>query len=247
MALSSILCVDCMKRFITILFIISQYLLGQFPSYDLSAVPGSNFVAAVEPLVRSTSFSLGYHQFSEPDLTRRFSVSVSAAVGNDLTGRSFSGNSIIGLPIIHGALLITENLKINGIFGGFTSDNDVLEYSGYGFSLSLSEDDTSQWVADLSVAKMDGPRHLHCRTVDVSISKASLFKTFPFYFGFGNNQYTSRIFHLGDGEIPEKISGSANYMLLGKIISFSSWSIGTQARINNKLTQFSLSLHKSFN
>ncbi len=228
-----------MKRFITILFIISQYLLGQFPSYDLSAVAGSNFVAAVEPLVRSTSFSLGYHQFSETDLTSRFSVSISAAVRSE--------NSIIGLPIIHGALLVTENLKINGILGGLTTDNDVLEYSGYGFSLSLSEDDTSQWVADLSVAKMDGPRHLHCRTVDVSISKASLFKTFPFYFGFGNNQYTSRIFHLGDGEIPEKISGSANYMLLGKIISFSSWSVGTQARINNKLTQFSLSLHKSFN
>ena len=228
-----------MKRFITILFIISQYLLGQFPSYDLSEVAESNFVATVEPLVRSTSFSLGYHQFSETDLTSRFSVSISAAVRSE--------NSIIGLPIIHGALLVTENLKINGILGGLTTDNDVLEYSGYGFSLSLSEDDTSQWVADLSVAKMDGPRHLHCRTVDVSISKASIFKTFPFYFGFGNNQYTSRIFHQGDGEIPEKISGSANYMLLGKIISFSSWSVGTQARINNKLTQFSLSLHKSFN
>ena len=228
-----------MKRFITILFIISQYLLGQFPSYDLSEVAESNFVATVEPLVRSTSFSLGYHQFSETDLTSRFSVSISAAVRSE--------NSIIGLPIIHGALLVTENLKINGIFGGFTSDNDVLEYSGYGFSLSLSENDTSQWVADLSVAKMDGPRHLHCRTIDASISKASIFKTFPFYFGFGVNQYTSRIFYQGDGEIPEKISGSANYMLLGKIISFSSWSIGTQARINNKLTQFSLSLHKSFN
>ena len=236
-----------MKRFITILFIISQYLLGQFPSYDLSAVGESNFVAGVEPLVRSTSFSLGYHQFSAPDLANRFYVSINTAVGNDLTGRSFSGKSIVGLPIIHGALLVTENLKINGILGGLTTDNDVLEYSGYGFSLSLSEDDTSQWVADFSVAKMDGSRHLHCRTVDVSISKASLFKTFPFYFGFGNNQYTSRIFHLGDGEIPEKISGSANYMLLGKIISFSSWSVGTQARINNKLTQFSLSLHKSFN
>ena len=228
-----------MKRFITILFIISQYLLGQFPSYDLSEVAESNFVATVEPLVRSTSFSLGYHQFSETDLTSRFSVSISAAVRSE--------NSIIGLPIIHGALLVTENLKINGILGGVTTDNDVLEYSGYGFSLSLSEDDTSQWVADFSVAKMDGPRHLHCRTIDASISKASIFKTFPFYFGFGNNQYMSRIFHLGDGEIPEKISGSANYMLLGKIISFSSWSVGTQARINNKLTQFSLSLHKSFN
>ena len=228
-----------MKRFITILFIIFQYLLGQFPSYDLSAVAGSNFVATVEPLVRSTSFSLGYHQFSETDLTSRFSVSISAAVRSE--------NSIIGLPIIHGALLVTDNLKINGIFGGITSDNDVLEYSGYGFSLSLSEDDTSQWVADLIVAKMDGSRHLHCRTIDASISKASIFKAFPFYFGFGINQYTSRIFYKGDGEIPEKISGSANYILLGKIISFSSWSVGTQARINNKLTQFSLSLHKSFN
>jgi len=228
-----------MKRFITILFIISQYLLGQFPSYDLSAVAGSNFVAAVEPLVRSTSFSLGYHQFSETDLTSRFSVSISAAVRSE--------NSIIGLPIIHGALLVTENLKINGILGGLTTDNDVLEYSGYGFSLSLSEDDTSQWVADLIVAKMDGSRHLHCRTIDASISKASIFKAIPFYFGFGINQYTSRIFYKGDEEIPEIISGSANYVLLGKIISFSSWSIGTQARINNKLTQFSLSLHKSFN
>jgi len=236
-----------MRRFITILFIISQYLLGQFPSYDLSESGKANFVAGVEPLIRSTSFSLGYHQFSMPDFANRFYVSINTAIGNDLTGRSFSGKSIVGLPIIHGALLVTENLKINGIFGGLTTDNDVLEYSGYGFSLSLSEDDTFQWVADLSVAKMDGPRHLHCRTIDASISKASIFRTLPFYFGFGINQYTSRIFYHGDGEIPEKISGSANYMLLGKIISFSSWSVGTQARINNKLIQFSLSLHKSFN
>ena len=236
-----------MKRFITILFIISQYLLGQFPSYDLSKVAESNFVAGVEPLVRSTSFSLGYHQFLAPDLANRFHVSINTAAGYDLTDRSFSGKSIVGLPIIHGALLVTENLKINGILGGLTTDNDVLEYSGYGFSLSLSEDDTSQWVADLIMAKMDGPRHLHCRTIDASISKTSRFKAFPFYFGFGINQYTSRIFYKGDGEIPEIISGSANYVLLGKIISFSSWSIGTQARINNKLTQFSLSLHKSFN
>ncbi len=228
-----------MTRLIKILFFISQYLLGQFPSYDLSEVTGNNFVAAVEPLVRSTSFSLGYHQFSEPDLSSRFSVNVNAAVGTE--------NSFFGLPIIHGALLLTDNLIINGIIGGVTSDNDVLQYSGYGFSLSLSEDDTSQWVADLSLAKMDGPRHLHCRTIDASISKASTFKEFPFFFGFGINQYTSRIFYQSDGEIPENISGSTNYMLLGKIISFSSWSVETQARINNKITQFSLSLHKSFN
>ena len=228
-----------MTRLIKILFFTSQYLLGQFPSYDLSEVSGNNFVSAVEPLVRSTSFSLGYHQFSEPDLSSRFSVNVNAAVGTE--------NSFFGLPIIHGALLLTDNLIINGIIGGVTSDNDVLQYSGYGFSLSLSEDDTSQWVADLSLAKMDGPRHLHCRTIDASISKASTFKAFPFFFGFGINQYTSRIFYQSDGEIPENISGSANYMLLGKIISFSSWSVETQARINNKITQFSLSLHKSFN
>ena len=228
-----------MKRSIKILFFISQYLLGQFPSYDLSEVSGNNFVATVEPLIRSTSFSLGYHQFSEPDLSSRFSVSVNAAVGTE--------NSIFGLPLIHGALLVTDNLIINGIIGGVTSDNDVLQYSGYGFSLSLSDDDTSQWMADLSLAKMDGPRHLHCRTIDASISKASKFKAFPFFFGFGVNQYTSRIFYQSDGEIPEKISGSANYMLLGKIISFSSWSVETQARINNKITQFSISLHKAFN
>ena len=228
-----------MKRSIKILFFISQYLLGQFPSYDLSEVSGNNFVATVEPLIRSTSFSLGYHQFSEPDLSSRFSVNVNAAVGTE--------NSIFGLPLIHGALLVTDNVIINGIIGGFTSDNDVLQYSGYGFSLSLSDDDTSQWMADLSLAKMDGPRHLHCRTIDASISKASKFKAFPFFFGFGVNQYTSRIFYQSDGEIPEKISGSANYMLLGKIISFSSWSVETQARINNKITQFSISLHKAFN
>ena len=228
-----------MKRSIKILFFISQYLLGQFPSYDLSEVSGNNFVATVEPLIRSTSFSLGYHQFSEPDLSSRFSVNVNAAIGTE--------NSIFGLPLIHGALLVTDNLIINGIIGGVTSDNDVLQYSGYGFSLSLSEDDTSQWTADLSLAKMDGPRHLHCRTIDASISKASKFKAFPFFFGFGVNQYTSRIFYQSDGEIPEKISGSANYMLLGKIISFSSWSVETQARINNKITQFSISLHKAFN
>ena len=175
-----------MKRFVTILFFISQYLLGQFPSYDLSAVSGNNFVAAVEPLVRSTSFSLGYHQFSDSDLSSRFSVNINAAVGTE--------NSFFGLPIIHGSLLVTNNLKINGIIGGITSDNDILQYSGYGFTLSLSDDDTSQWVADLSLAKMDGPRHLHCRTIDASITKASIFKAFPFFFGFGINQYTCLLY-----------------------------------------------------
>ena len=84
-------------------------------SADLSAVTENNFVAEVDPLIRNTSFSLGFHQFSEPDLSRRLSLSISTAVGNDLTDRSFSGSSIIGLPIIHGELLVTENLKINVI------------------------------------------------------------------------------------------------------------------------------------
>ena len=74
------------------------------------------------------------------------------------------------------ALLISNNLRINGKIGGLTSDNDVINYYSYGFSLGLIKDDPSLWIADLSVGKMDGPKYINCRTFDFSIVRSFSFK-----------------------------------------------------------------------
>tara|TARA_X000001036_G_scaffold271708_1_gene252305 strand:- start:189 stop:866 length:678 start_codon:yes stop_codon:yes gene_type:complete len=221
-------------------------LFGQTLSYDISKVDKSIFVSSVKPLLRSTSFSLGHHQLVKSNLNQRFYLSIVFPFGYDLTNRSFIEKSILGLPLLQSSLMISNNLRINGKIGGLTSDNDVINYYSYGFSLGLIKDDPSLWIADLSVGKMDGPKYINCRTFDFSIIKSNLFNVFPLYIGVGNNQFNSRIFNINDEEIPNNISGSINYIMIGKIFSFFKWDISPQIRLNIDFSQFSISFQKKF-
>ena len=126
-----------MKLIFMNLLIILQLLFGQFPSYDISKGNVSNFSSSVKPLIRSTSFSLGYHQLVNNSLKERVSLSIILPLGYDLTNKSFIEYSIVGLPLLHSSLLISNNLRLNGKIGGFTSHNDVINYYSYGFSLGL--------------------------------------------------------------------------------------------------------------
>ena len=235
-----------MKLIFIELFIIMNLLFGQSLSYDISKVDKSKFVSSVKPLLRSTSFSLGHHQLVKNNLNQRFYLCIVFPFGYDLTNRSFIEKSILGLPLLQSSLLISNNLRINGKIGGLTSDNDVINYYSYGFSLGLIKDDPSLWIADLSVGKMDGPKYINCRTFDFSIIKSNLFNVFPLYIGVGNNQFNSRIFNINDEEIPNNISGSSNYVMIGKMFSFFKWDISPQIRLNIDFSQFSISFQKKF-
>ena len=121
-------------KLIFIEFIIaSQLLFAQLPSYDISEVNVSKFSSSITQLIKSSSFSLGHHQLVSNNLNQDLSVSIIFPMGYDLTNKSFIGKSIMGLPLFHGSLLISNNLRINGKIGGFTSDNDVINYYCYGF------------------------------------------------------------------------------------------------------------------
>ena len=234
-------------KLIFIEFIIaSQLLFAQLPSYDISEVNVSKFSSSITPLIKSTSFSLGHHQLVSNNLNQDLSISIIFPMGYDLTNKSFIGKSIMGLPLFHGSLLISNNLRINGKIGGFTSDNDVINYYSYGFSLGLMKDDPSLWIADLSIGKMDGPKYINCRTFDFSIVKSNLFSFIPIFIGFGNNQFNSRVFNMNNVEIPKNISGSIYYLILGKIFPLFKWRISPQIRLNSQFSQFSISFQKKF-
>tara|TARA_B110000438_G_C15784220_1_gene637654 strand:- start:614 stop:1324 length:711 start_codon:yes stop_codon:yes gene_type:complete len=235
-----------MKLIFIELFIIAQLLFGQFPSYNISKADESNFSISIKPLIRSTSFSLGYHQLANNSVKQRFSVSIIFPMGHDLTNKSFIEKSILGLPLIHSSLLVSDNFRFNGKIGGFTSENDVVNYYSYGFSLGLVKEYPNLWILDLSIGKMEGPKYINCRTFDFSITKSNLFNIFPFYIGVGNNQFNSRVFYSNIEEIPKNISGSTNYIMLGKIFSSLKWKISPQIRLNIKFSQFSISFQKEF-
>ena len=224
---------------------ISPLLFAQFPSYNISKIE-SNFSSYVKPLITSISFSLGYHQLVNNNLNERFSISIILPLGYDLTDKSFVEKSIVGLPLLHSSFLISNNLRLNGKIGGFTSDNDVINYYSYGFSLGLVKDNPSLWIADLSIGKMDGPRYFNCRTFDFSIVRSFSFNLLPFFIGIGNNQFNSRIFNLSNGEAPSNISDSNNYFILGQIYSFLEWKVSPQIRLNINFPQFSISFQKNF-
>ena len=234
-----------MKLIFIKLFIISPLLFAQFPSYNISKIE-SNFSSYVKPLITSISFSLGYHQFVNNNLKERVSVSIILPLGYDLTDKSFVEKSIVGLPLLHSSFLISNNLRLNGKIGGFTSDNDVINYYSYGFSLGLVKDNPSLWIADLSLGKMDGPRYFNCRTFDFSIVRSFSFNLLPFFIGIGNNQFNSRIFNLSNDEAPSNISDSNNYFILGQIYSFLEWKVSPQIRLNINFPQFSISFQKNF-
>ena len=234
-----------MKLIFIKLFIISPLLFAQFPSYNISKIE-SNFSSYVKPLITSISFSLGYHQLVNNNLNERFSVSIILPLGYDLTDKSFVEKSIVGLPLLHSSFLISNNLRLNGKIGGFTSDNDVINYYSYGFSLGLVKDNPSLWIADLSIGKMDGPRYFNCRTFDFSIVRSFSFNLLPFFIGIGNNQFNSRIFNLSNGAAPSNITDSNNYFILGQIYSFLEWKVSPQIRLNINFPQFSISFQKNF-
>lgn len=234
-----------MKLIFIKLFIISPLLFAQFPSYNISKIE-SNFSSYVKPLITSISFSLGYHQLVNNNLNERVSVSIILPLGYDLTDKSFVEKSIVGLPLLHSSFLISNNLRLNGKIGGFTSDNDVINYYSYGFSLGLVKDNPSLWIADLSIGKMDGPRYFNCRTFDFSIVRSFSFNLLPFFIGIGNNQFNSRIFNLSNEEAPSNISDSNNYFILGQIYSFLEWKVSPQIRLNINFPQFSISFQKNF-
>jgi len=234
-----------MKLIFIKLFIISPLLFAQFPSYNISKIE-SNFSSYVKPLIKSISFSLGYHQLINNNLNERVSVSIILPLGYDLTDKSFVEKSIVGLPLLHSSFLISNNLRLNGKIGGFTSDNDVINYYSYGFSLGLVKDNPSLWIADLSLGKMDGPRYFNCRTFDFSIVRSFSFNLLPFFIGIGNNQFNSKIFNLSNGEAPSNISDSNNYFILGQIYSFLEWKVSPQIRLNINFPQFSISFQKNF-
>lgn len=234
-----------MKLIFIKLFIISPLLFAQFPSYNISKIE-SNFSSYVKPLMTSISFSLGYHQLVNNNLNERFSLSIILPLGYDLTDKSFVEKSIVGLPLLHSSFLISNNLRLNGKIGGFTSDNDVINYYSYGFSLGLVKDNPSLWIADLSIGKMDGPRYFNCRTFDFSIVRSFSFNLLPFFIGIGNNQFNSRIFNLSNGEAPSNITDSNNYFILGQIYSFLEWKVSPQIRLNINFPQFSISFQKNF-
>ena len=60
------------------------------------------------------------------------------------------------------------------------------------------------------------------------------------------NGFNSRIFNVNNGEIPKNITGSINYIMLGKIFSFFKWKVSPQIRLNIKFSQFSISFQKKF-
>ena len=110
----------------------------------------------------------------------------------------------------------------------------------------LMKDDPSLWIANLSIGKMDGPKYINCRTFDFSIVKSNLFSFIPIFIGFGNNQFNSRVFNMNNVEIPKNISGSINYLILGKIFPLFKWRISPQIRLNSQFSQFSISFQKKF-
>lgn len=190
---------------------------------------------------------LGHRPRFEKSPNQRLGIGLSYGSGIDLSGLGFGDNPMFGFPLLHGSLLVTSNLFINGTLSGFQTDKDVIQISGYGFDLILSDDAVNYWSASLSFSYLDGAQDLRCRTVDFGMRRIVLTQFMPIHYGIGVNLYSARILMESGGDIPNWIEGQINYLFFGSSWSISQCKVGAQINFHSDYILFSFDINTQFN
>lgn len=215
-------------RITIISLIFYSTLHSQWTSFSLSDADPARFRQQVEPLVIGTSLHLGHRPNFERNISKRLGFGVSYGSGVDLSGTGFSENPMPGFPVLHGALLVSSNLFLNGSLSGFQSGRDVIQVSGYGLHFILSDREDNYWSSSVSFSYLDGAEDLRCRTVTFDLKRNVSTLLAPIHYGFGVNLYSARILFESNDEIPDWVEGQINYLLFGTDFYVGEWTLGAQ-------------------
>jgi hypothetical protein len=234
------------KYFVLSLLLVQSIALPQWPSFDLSSVPSSQFQEQIEPFTRSVSFMIGYPISSNHVKNQRFQAGVSYGLAVDMSGKSFSENPLFGFPTLHGSFLVSDNLNLNGSISGLHSGKELVQVSGYGFDLMLTKEDSNSTAFSMNFAYLDGPSNFRCRTIHSSIVRKVDTQFVPINYGFGVNLYSAHISVVSEDEIPSTIEGQTNYVFIGINWPINRWKVGTKIHFHPNTVFFSFDLLTSF-
>jgi len=217
-------------------------LIAQGPSFDLSAVPDSVFRAQVKPLFSAVSLKIGHHPFYDRETRSRFRWGVSLGWGQNYGDQSLTGKTVPGFPLLHGAILVSDNMFLTGSLSGFVSGEDLIHITSYGFDLFITESEGQDWLASIVLGRLEGPRHLDSRTIDFLLRRNRGTKRYPYQYGVGISNYTTRITIPHESPVPDRIKSSVPYFFTSVIVPQRGFNIGIHLKLASQLLNLSLDL-----
>lgn len=217
-------------------------LLAQGPSFDLSGVPDSLFRAQVKPLLGAVSLKVGHHPFYNRDAGSRFRWGISLSWGQNYGNRTLTGKTVPGFPLIHGAILVSDNMFLTGSLGGFVSGEDLIHITTYGFDLFVTESGNQDWLASIVLGRLEGPRHLDSRTIDFLFLRNQGTRRYPYQYGVGISNYTTRITIPHESPVPDRIKSSVPYFFASVTVPIRGFNMGVQVKAASQFLNLSLDL-----
>ncbi len=234
------------KQFVLSLLLVQSIALPQWPSFDLSSVPSSQFQERVEPFTRSISFMIGSPISSIHIDNKRFHAGVSYGLAVDMSGKGFGENPLLGFPSLNGSYIVSDNLNLNGSISGFNSGKNMVQVSSYGFDLMLNKEGKNSTDLSMNFGYLDGPSNFRCRTIHSRIIKKVETRFVPINFGFGVNLFSAHISLVSEDEIPSTIEGQTNFVFIGFNWPINRWMVGTQIHFHPNTVFFSFDVLTSF-
>jgi hypothetical protein len=228
--------------FVFLLLLKTTYLVAQGPSLDLSGVPDSLFRTQVKPLLNAVSLKVGHHPFYDRDSRSRFRLGFSLSWGQNYGDRAFAGKTITGFPLLHGAILVSNNMLLTSSLSGFISGEDLIHITSYGFDLFINEPGDKDWLASIVLGRLEGPRHLDNRTIDFLLRRNQGTKRYLYQYGVGISNYTTRITMPHEPLVPDRIKSSVPYFFASVIVPTLGFDLGIHVKMASQLLNLSLDL-----
>ncbi len=229
-----------MKRFLPLLFILHMT-QAQWVSLNFDKTNELNYIKSV---LNEVSLGSGNHTNINQE-GKRFIAGVSLVYIAGLSGLKTGKKSRGGFPSFNGRLLISNNFYFQGKLSGFSSDNGLNQFTGWGFVLHLSDDQNhSQWELSSNFSNINIPRNLYLRGVDVCISTERKFGEFRWSLGMGKNNFNARVY--SDNLLLYNIQDENNYIQFGSQIQFIGITLIPQIKYHPNIVSFTINLLRIF-
>lgn len=118
----------------------------------------------------------------------------------------------------------------------------MVHLTSYGLDLFITESEAQEWSACVVLGRLEGPRHLDSRTIDFLLRRNQGTRRYPYQYGVGISNYTTRITMPHDPPVPDRIKSSVPYYFTSVIVPVRRFNIGLQVKVASQLLNLSVDL-----
>lgn len=233
---------------LTFLFVSS--LGAQVPDYDLNPWIGDGFDEKADRFfkllaVQTTSIRTSV---SSEEGRMVMGLQLSSAISSGKGNMGFIRGKGGIFPVLEGNFWVARNLRLHGTFSGFSSANDLVFFSSYGFAYQSGGDRArGRWAFSFLRSRLEGPEDLFFKSIVMSTGRRINYHNLRLTLGTGIVLYNSGLHISGVDEdsFPKRMEGAVGmFTLRGDTMIASNIEAGLELRLSPKCFSLTLGLYK---